>query len=91
MHGRTLRKVEQFYKVSTPCLDDHQFKKEELETVGELSKVCSQIVLECLYLSRIGRLGILWSVNNLEQFIIWVIQHSIVDWDCSKNETLLGT
>ena len=26
-------KTEQFYKVSTLCLDDHHFKKEELETV----------------------------------------------------------
>ena len=24
-------KVEQLYKVSSPCLDDHRFKKEELE------------------------------------------------------------
>ena len=39
------KKVEQRYKVSNPCLDDHQFKQEELESVGELSEVCSQIVL----------------------------------------------
>ena len=39
---------EQLYKVSSPCLDDHQIKKEELESVGELSQVCSQIVLKCL-------------------------------------------
>ena len=26
------------YKVSTPGIDDHQFKKQELETVGEVSK-----------------------------------------------------
>ena len=37
------------YKVSSPCLDENQFMKEELESVGELSKVCSQIVLKCLY------------------------------------------
>ena len=43
------KKVEQLYKVSHPCLDDHQFKKEELESVGDLSEVCSQIVLKCLY------------------------------------------
>ena len=49
------KRVEQLCKVSSPCLDDHQFKKEELESVGELSKVCSQIVLKCLYLVRIGR------------------------------------
>ena len=46
------KKTEQLHGVSGPCLDDHHFKKEELESVGELSKVCSQIVLECLYLAR---------------------------------------
>ena len=55
---------QQLYKVITPCLDDHQFK-EELGAVGDLSKVCSQIVLICLYLARIGRPDILWSVNKL--------------------------
>ena len=35
-----------YYKVSTPCFDDHHFKEEELKSVGELSKVCSQIVLK---------------------------------------------
>ena len=39
------KKVDQLHKVSHPCLDDHQFKQEELESVGELSEVCSQIVL----------------------------------------------
>ena len=50
--------TQQFFKVTTPCLDDHQFKKEELRSVGELSKVSSHIVLKCLYLARIGRLDI---------------------------------
>ena len=57
------------YKVSTPCIDDHYFKEEELKSVGELSKVCSSIVLKCLYLARIGRLDILWSVNKLARSI----------------------
>ena len=52
------KKIEQLYKVSTPCLDDHHFKEEEMESVGELSKVCSQIALKCLYLARIGRCDI---------------------------------
>ena len=39
--------TQQLYKVSTPCMDDHHFKEEELESVGELSKVCSQIVPKC--------------------------------------------
>ena len=40
------KKTQQLYKVSTPRIDDHHFK-EELKSVGELSKVCSQIVLKC--------------------------------------------
>ena len=47
--------TQQLYKVSTPCIDDHHFKEEEMKSVGELSKICSQIVLKCLYLARIGR------------------------------------
>ena len=58
------KKVEQLHKVSSPCLDDHQFKQEELESVGESPEVCSRIVLTCLYLSIIGRPDILWSVTN---------------------------
>ena len=61
--------TQQLYKVSTPCIDDHHFKEEELKSVGELSKECSQIVLECLYLARIGQLDILWSVNKLARSI----------------------
>ena len=37
--------TQQLYKVSTPCIDDHHFKEEEMKSVGELSQVCSQIVL----------------------------------------------
>ena len=40
--------------LSTPCIDDHYFKEEELK---------------CLYLTRIGRLDILWSVNKLARSI----------------------
>ena len=57
---RTRKNIEHLCKVSTKCLNDHQVKKEELETVGELSKVCSQIALKSLYLERIGRPDILW-------------------------------
>ena len=59
------RTTQQLYKVSTPCIDDHHFKEEEMKSVGELSQVCSQIVLKCFYLARIGRPDILWSVMNL--------------------------
>ena len=60
--------TQQLYKVATPCLDDHQFE-EEMQSVGELSVVCSQIVLKCLHLARIGRPDILWSVNKLERAV----------------------
>ena len=28
--------TQQLYKVSTPCIDDHHFKEEEMKSVGEL-------------------------------------------------------
>ena len=39
--------TQQLYIVSTPCIDDHHFKEEEMKSVGELSHVCSQIVVKC--------------------------------------------
>ena len=30
--------TQQLYKVSTPCIDDHHFKEEEMKSVGELSQ-----------------------------------------------------
>ena len=61
--------TQQLHKVSTPCLDDRHFKEEELKSVGELSKVCSQIVLKCFYLARIGRPDIPWSLNKFARSI----------------------
>ena len=76
---------QQLHKVSTPCIDDNHFKEEELKCVGELSKVSSQIVLKCLYLARIGRPDILWSVNKLAR--------SITKWTkaCDKRLNRLKT
>ena len=56
--------TQQLYKVSTPCIDDHHFQEEEMKSVGELSKISSQIFVTCLYLARIGRPDIPWSVNK---------------------------
>ena len=36
--------TQQFFKVVTPCIDDHQLKEEEIGSVGQLSTVCSHIV-----------------------------------------------
>ena len=84
--------TQQLYKVSTPCIDDHHFKEEEMKSVGELSSTCSQIVLKCLYLARIGRNDILWSVNKLARSITkrtkaWEILLNNADWDCFKTLT----
>ena len=67
--GLANKTTQQVYKVATPCIDDHQFKEEEMGSVGEFTKVCSQIVLKCLYLNRIGRPDILWSVNKLARAV----------------------
>ena len=40
-----------------------------MKSVGELSQVCSQIGIKFLYLARIGRPDILWSVNKLARSI----------------------
>ena len=61
--------TQQLYKVSTPFIDDHHFKEEEFKSVGDLSHICSQIVLKCLYLARVGPPDILWSVNELARSI----------------------
>ena len=60
--------TQQLYKISTPCID-HHFKEEEMKCVGEVSQVCSQIVLKCSDLARFGRPDILWSVNKLARSI----------------------
>ena len=57
-------------------MDDHQFEEEENESVGELSTVCSQIVLKGLYLARVGRLDILWSVDKRLARLISYIHHT---------------
>ena len=40
-----------------------------MRSVGELSQVCSQIVVKCFYLARIGRPDIQRSVNKLARSI----------------------
>ena len=61
--------TQQLYKVAAPCMDYHQFREEYIGSVGELSTVCSQIALKCLYLARIGRPDILWSVDKLARAV----------------------
>ena len=53
---------------------------QNMESVGELSKVCSHIVLKCPYMAHIGRPDILWSVNKLAR--------SITKWTRACNKRL---
>ena len=73
-------KTEQLHKVSSPCVDDHQIKKDTLVNTSKLSQVCSQVVLTCMYLARIGRPDILWSVNKLAR--------SVTNWTQSCDKRL---
>ena len=63
------KSTQQLHKVATPCLDNHQFKEEEMGSAGELSQVCTQIVLTCLLLTRIGRPDIIWSVKTVARAV----------------------
>ena len=47
----------------------HQFIKEELESVGKYLKCAHKMFSKCLYLARIGRPDILWSVNKLARAV----------------------
>ena len=42
-------------RVSTPCLYDHQFTKDDFDIVGKVADVCPQIVLKCILNARNGR------------------------------------
>ena len=65
VEGHAKKCVERYCdKEAIPCIDEHHFKEEELKSVEVLSNVCSKIVLKCFFLARIGRPGILLSVNK---------------------------
>ena len=51
------RTTQQLYKVSTPCIDDHHFKEEELKSVGELSKSMLSNCSEMLILDTYWKTG----------------------------------
>ena len=44
----TNRTIQQINEVSTPCINDHHFKEEDLKSVGELSRMlpnCSEMLI----------------------------------------------
>ena len=69
MEGHAKKCVERYCELANRTTQKLYIKEEELKSVGELSQVCSQIVLKCLYLARNGRPDILWSVNKLARSI----------------------
>ena len=56
MHKKVLNGISN-WQPTTPCLDEHQFWNEQLETVREESEVCEQIQQKMPVLSS------LWNVN----------------------------
>ena len=60
--------TQQLYKVSAPCIDDSTSKKKK-QNLLESCQMYALIFLNCLYLARIGRPDILWSVSKLARCI----------------------
>ena len=59
---------------ATPCIDDHQLSPDDFVNKGCLSDVAARIVLKVLYLARVGRLDLLWSVNCLAREVTkWTV------------------
>ena len=61
-------------KVSTPCIDDHALNPTDFDSKGHLSHYAAKIVLKILYLARMGRADLLWSVNTLAREVTkWTV------------------
>ena len=76
MEGHAKKCVERFCELANQTPQQlHNAQRHALMTtiskkkLDQLKKVCSQIVLKCLYLARIGRPDILWSVNKLARAV----------------------
>ena len=61
--------TQQLYKVSTPGIDDHHLQRRRNEICWRIVTCMLSNCSECLYLARIGRPDILWSVNKLARSI----------------------
>ena len=69
-------------QVGTPCIDDHQILPTELEEKGELAPVAARIVLKALYLARVNRPDIYWSVNTLARMV--------TKWNKACDDAIVG-
>jgi hypothetical protein len=68
-------------KAATPCIDDHQLAPEDFDNKGVLEPVCARIVLKVLFLARMGRPDLLWSVNTLAR--------EVTRWNAACDKRLL--
>ena len=55
--------------VETICVEDHHLTTDDFEVVGKVALVCTQIVLQCLYIARFGRPDMLWTVDTLAKAV----------------------
>ena len=61
-------------KVATPCLEDNLIAPEDFLAKGHLSPVASKCVLKALYLARLSRPDLLWTVNALAREVTkWTV------------------
>ena len=60
------KSVDQLFQVSALCMDDQKFTKDDFEIVAD---VCAQMVLTCVYLARISRGDIFWTVTALTRAV----------------------
>ena len=67
-------------------IDDHQIPPEEFEVKGELSPIAARVVLKALYVARIARMYLMWSVNMIAMEVTrWTAAcdrrlHRLISW-----------
>ena len=64
-------------------MDDHQFVPEDFNITRDLAPVRAQVVLKCLYMARIGRAGLLLTVNWLTRSVSFCVSA----WICAPQAT----
>ena len=63
------QKLSDLKTVSSPCIDDSQLDADDMVTKGKLTSVASKIVLKFLWIARLTRPDIYWTVNNLARHL----------------------
>ena len=88
-------KRESLKQVATPCIDDHLIDPKDFETKGELTAVAAKMVLKALYLARLARPDLLWTVNTLAREVTkWTVAcdkriHRLMSYiDCTHNHCM---